>query len=53
MHAERLTQWHPNVIASAVKQHLANDELHPFGAPLSQLAISGPYMNHSTLSLVQ
>ena len=58
IHTKWLTQWHPKVIASGVKQHLSNQSMHPtyhcilFGPPLLQLAISGPHKNHSTPSLL-
>ena len=32
MHIKWLTQWHLKVIASAMKQHLYGQFLHPFGA---------------------
>ena len=32
MHIKWLTQWHLKVIASAMKQHLYGQSLHPFGA---------------------
>ena len=53
-----LTQWHPNVIASSLKQGLSGQSLHLichcilFGPSLLQLVIMGLHKNSSTPSLV-
>ena len=48
MHTKRLTQWHPNVIASVVKQHLSHLSLHRSRTPTFEISHYRPtHMNHS------
>ena len=49
-HTKCFTLWHPKVIASAAKQHLSDQSLHPFHPPLLELVILDPHKNHSKCS---
>ena len=42
MHTKQLTQSHPKVITSGVKQHLSGQSLHPFRATIFILSHFGP-----------
>ena len=56
MPTKRLTQLHPKVIASGVKQHLSSQSLHPFQAttfynqPFSHKNLSTPSLAHQQWS---